>query len=76
MFTLVYLPNTCRFAIHARGCSAAEERAQGRHGATIVLGEEFESIEAARAEAHADESDRAGEPAKARVKVCQCAKRQ
>lgn len=57
------------YKIHAMGCSAATTT-----GKQVALGLTFRSVADAKDWANADESDKAGEVTKAKIKVCKCAK--
>lgn len=60
------------YNVHAQGCTAAKTTRGGL--GKVLLPETFDSIEAARAWANADESEKAGEKTEALFTVCKCAK--
>lgn len=66
-FALTFNFYSARYSVHAVGCSAAiDTRKQ------VLLNGTFETIEAASAHAHAEESEKAERDAKALLTVCKC----
>lgn len=65
---LLFIPKTCRYSAHACNCSAYT----GSTRRQVALPGTYETVEAARAFADADESDKAGKPTKAIFRVCKC----
>jgi len=75
-FAVIFVANSCRYTCHASDCPQAVTKVHRRGGSEqFRIEREFTSIEAARAFADADESEKAGEPTKAIWRVCGCAKR-
>jgi hypothetical protein len=66
-YLLTFVPKTAAYRAHAAGCSAAISTKR-----QVRLDQTFESVAAAREWAHADESAKAGQPARANFKACAC----
>jgi len=73
-FALCFNYTSCRYSVHATDCPACISNSQ-----KVRLGgdgyPEFDTIAEAKAWAHADESEKAGEPVKALLSVCKCARK-
>jgi heme-degrading monooxygenase HmoA len=70
-YTLTFSGKTAKYACHAVTCSAAH--GNSKKDIHSFLGHmEWASVEATRAFANADESEKAGQPTRANWKACPC----
>lgn len=68
-YALTFRFDTCLYSIHAVGCKAARTTTQQNY-----VGEMSGPISRVIEWCHQDESEKAGEPAQANVRVCGCVK--
>ena len=69
-FVLCFSTTTAGYRCHAITCKAATDSARYH-----LMPETFETVDAARACANDDESQKAGEPTRADFKACACCRK-
>lgn len=71
-YAIVFSYTTSAYGIHAQSCKCAASNK--RQYCWIFEDGKGNTLEAAVASCHEDESEKAGKPVKAKVKICNCAK--
>jgi len=72
-YALTFVHKTCGYRVHATTCANAADKFFVKNSQSLIP-ESFDSIDAARAFADADESAKAGATVKANFRICNCAK--